>query len=102
MEKDKPSRTSEAAAVHRAVHQLLDDEPKILSDPVATRIVEMPAGIDSLVEANRPMFKQMRSRLVMRSRYAEDCLADAVGQRVIQQYLILGAGLDTSAFPQPS
>ncbi len=102
MEKDKPSRTSEAAAVHRAVHQLLDDEPKILSDPVATRIVEMPAGIDSLVEANRPMFKQMRSRLVMRSRYAEDCLADAVGQRVIQQYLILGAGLDTSAFRQPS
>jgi methyltransferase (TIGR00027 family) len=101
MESDKPSRTSEAAAVHRAVHQLLDDEPKILSDPIALRIVEMAAGIDLRVEASRPVFKQMRSRLVMRSRYAEDCLADAVAQRAIQQYLILGAGLDTFALRQP-
>jgi hypothetical protein len=30
MEKDKPSRTNEAAAVYRAVDQLLDDDPKIL------------------------------------------------------------------------
>jgi methyltransferase (TIGR00027 family) len=101
MEKDKPSKTSEAAAVHRAVHQLLDDHPKILLDPIALRIVEMPKDIDLNVEANKP-FKEVRSRLVMRSRYAEDCLADAVAQRAIQQYLILGAGLDTFALRQPS
>lgn len=101
MEKDQPSRTSEAAAVHRAVHQLIDDEPKILLDPVAQRIVEMPKDIH-YVEASKPVFKQLRSRLVMRSRYAEDCLADAVAQRAIHQYLILGAGLDTFAFRQPS
>lgn len=101
MEKDKPSRTSEAAAVHRAVHQLLDDEPKILLDPIAQRLVEMPKEI-FYVEASKPVFKQLRSRLVMRSRYAEDCLSEAVAQRAIQQYLILGAGLDTFAFRQPS
>lgn len=31
----------------------------------------------------------------------EDCLADAVAQRGITQYLIFGAGLDTFAFRQP-
>ncbi|MGO9604439.1 MAG: class I SAM-dependent methyltransferase [Candidatus Binataceae bacterium] len=102
MEKDKPSKTSEAAAVHRAVHQLFDDQPKILLDPIALRIVEMPTDIDLNLEASKPAFKQVRSRLVMRSRYAEDCLADTVAQRAIHQYLILGAGLDTFAFRQPS
>jgi methyltransferase (TIGR00027 family) len=112
VESDKPSRTSEAAAVHRAVHLLLDDEPKILVDPLALRLVEsalgawrdagMSKGVDLKVEASKPVFKQLRSRLVMRSRYAEDCLADGVGHRAICQYLILGAGLDTFAFRQPS
>jgi O-methyltransferase involved in polyketide biosynthesis len=44
MENEKPSRTSEAAAVHRAVHLLLDDEPKILVDPIALRLVESALG----------------------------------------------------------
>ena len=65
-------------------------------------MVEMPKDIDLNVEASKPGFKQVRARLVMRSRYAEDCLADAVAQRAIQQYLILGAGLDTFALRQPS
>lgn len=111
MENDRPSMTSEAAAVHRAVHQLLDDEPKILLDPISLSLVELPKDIDPTrtfpaggmnVEASKPVFKQLRSRLVMRSRYAEDCLADAVAQRLIRQYLLLGAGLDTFAFRQPS
>jgi methyltransferase (TIGR00027 family) len=102
MENDKASKTSEAAAVHRAVHLLLDDEPKILFDPVAQRIVEMPRDIDLNAKAGEPGFRQVRSRLVMRSRYAEDCLADAVAQRGIRQYIILGAGLDTFAFRQLS
>ncbi len=102
MNKDNPSRTSEAAAVHRTVDQLLDDEPKILIDPIALRMVEMPKGIDLKVEASKPIFKQLRSRLVVRSRYAEDCFADAVAHRAIQQYVILGAGLDTFTLCQPS
>jgi methyltransferase (TIGR00027 family) len=62
----------------------------------------MPKKADLKVEASKPGFRQVRSRLVMRSRYAEDCLAEAVAQRAIQQYVILGAGLDTFAFRQPS
>jgi methyltransferase (TIGR00027 family) len=38
--------------------------------------------------------------MVLRSRYTEDCLAEAAQRRVLQ-YLILGAGLDTFAYRQP-
>lgn len=101
MESNKPSSTSEAAALQRALHQSLDDDPKILVDPIAPRIVDYPQGFDVAAAARRPFFREMRSRIVMRSRYAEDCLAEAVAGRAISQYLLLGAGLDTFAFRQP-
>jgi methyltransferase (TIGR00027 family) len=44
--------------------------------------------------------KALRSHVVMRSRYAEDRLAEAVDNGV-QQYLMLGAGLDTFPYRQP-
>jgi methyltransferase (TIGR00027 family) len=44
--------------------------------------------------------RALRSHIVMRSRYTEDCLAEAVDNGV-QQYLILGAGLDTFPYRQP-
>jgi methyltransferase (TIGR00027 family) len=101
MENNKPSETSQAAAVQRALHQSLDDDPKILVDPIALRIVDLPSDPDKIRLASTPFFKEMRSRIVMRSRYAEDSLADAVAERAIRQYLILGAGLDTFSFRQP-
>ncbi len=94
--------TSEAAGLQRALHQSLDDEPKILVDPIAARLVEVPSDRSVLVKASAPAFKAMRSRIVMRSRYAEDCLLDAVAKHAIRQYLLLGAGLDTFAFRQPA
>lgn len=57
MENDEPSSTSEAGAVHRGIHQLLDDEPKIIVDPIALRLVVMPKDIDVNVEASKPVFK---------------------------------------------
>jgi len=41
------------------------------------------------------------SRRRLRSRYAEDCLAEAF-TRGLRQYVILGAGLDTFAYRQPN
>lgn len=40
MEEDRPSRTAEGAAIQRALHQTLDEEPKILDDLVATRLLD--------------------------------------------------------------
>ena len=98
----KASMTSMGVAILRAVHQLVDHNPKVLEDPVIVklldthiteRIMEHPAVYQSL-----PAVK-LRSHVLLRSRYAEDCLQRAY-DRGIRQYLILGAGLDTFAYRQ--
>lgn len=38
---------------------------------------------------------------IARNRYAEDCLADGVERGSVDQYVIVGAGLDTFAFRRP-
>jgi methyltransferase (TIGR00027 family) len=103
MDKAKPSRTSDIPAIMRAVHQTYDDEPKILADPIVPKLVD----IESL-DANwlapmlgHPFARQWRAGFLIRSRYAEDCLAEAVA-RGLAQYLILGAGLDTFSYRQPA
>jgi methyltransferase (TIGR00027 family) len=45
--------------------------------------------------------RALRTHVVLRSRFAEDRLAEAVG-RGITQYVILGAGFDTFAYRQPA
>ena len=42
----------------------------------------------------------MRTHIVLRSRFTEDCLYQAYLNGV-RQYLVLGAGLDTFAYRQP-
>jgi methyltransferase (TIGR00027 family) len=102
MEEAKPSRTSDIPAIMRAVHQTVDDEPKILVDPIVPLLVDM-AGLNANWLApilGHPFARQWRAGFLIRSRYAEDCLAEGVA-RGLTQYLILGAGLDTFSYRQP-
>ena len=104
IEGDRPSATAEGAAIMRALHQLLPTEARVLDDPIASRLVD-PAGAayQARLVLLAGLSTPVRSRLtnfVMRSRYAEDCLADAF-QCGTRQYVILGAGLDTFAYRQP-
>jgi methyltransferase (TIGR00027 family) len=97
----KPSRTSDIPAIMRAVHQTRDAEPKILADAIAPKLVDMKsidAWLDTML--SHPFAPQWRAGFLIRSRYVEDCLAEAV-VRGLSQYLILGAGLDTFAYRQP-
>ena len=127
MKEGTPSITAIGVAINRAVHQVLDDDPKILPDPIALPIVEgllhdtfvmywpqryaaastaVPASsreaiLEVAEEFRTPMWNFLRSDSVVRSRFTEDCLAEAVAAGV-RQYVILGAGLDTFAYRQPS
>lgn len=87
----------------RAIHQSADDEPRILADSVAPLLVDSTAQTDEWIRGfvSQPFSKALRSGFLLRNRYAEDSLAEAV-KRGVRQYLILGAGLDTFAFRQPS
>jgi len=88
-------------ALARALHQSLDDKPLILDDPIAPLMVDIAGEADArrVEAAVQPRSKQQRTIMVVRSRYAEDCLAEAAG-RGARQYLVLGAGLDTFAYRQ--
>ena len=101
MDDAQRSRTVDIPAVMRALHQTIDGEPKILADPIAVRLIDAhadPAWMASLL--NHPFAKTWRAGFALRARYAEDALAEGV-RRGVQQYAVLGAGLDTFAYRQP-
>jgi methyltransferase (TIGR00027 family) len=105
MEENRPSRTAEGTAIQRAIHQTLDEYPKILNDPVAERLVDPSSDFyKSFMDGydRTPAHLRLRRRgyVVLRSRYTEECLAESL-TREIGQYVILGAGLDTFSYRQP-
>jgi methyltransferase (TIGR00027 family) len=103
MQEGSPSKTAFGVARRRAAHQILDDPPLILDDPIALRILgaETVAGITAEPDKHDNAFaRAMRAFLVARSRYAEDHLSNAVEEGVTQ-YVVLGAGFDTFAYRNP-
>ena len=98
----KPSRTAWRVATLRAAHQLLD-EPIVLNDPIALPILGPQAEAELREDPflyNDPASRGLRAAVAVRSRFAEDELARAVATGV-QQYVVLGAGLDTFAYRNP-
>jgi methyltransferase (TIGR00027 family) len=99
----KPSATARKVALRRAAHQLLD-EPKLLDDPIALRILGHEA--EAWLRADPGRLNQstydrvLRAFVVVRSRIAEDALAASIAAGV-RQYVVLGAGLDTFAYRNP-
>jgi methyltransferase (TIGR00027 family) len=98
------SRTAERVALHRAAHQLLD-RPTVLIDPLAIDILgtEVAAAIrvdPSRFETERHA-SYLRAFVAVRARFAEDQLA-RVRAAGVKQYVVLGAGLDTSAYRIPN
>src|SRR5262249_12061091 len=115
MQTGQYSRTALAAAFYRAQHHL-HDEPKLLDDPYAHRLLtpgEMAAfeqrrmqdGLEAGGPPGGPASVLARARravtpaagVLVRARYTGDRLAMAIG-RGIGQYVLVGAGLDTFAF----
>ena len=98
METGRASKTAFAVARRRAVHQILD-RPPVLLDPIAVPLLGAHFAYDKLKEMH-PFSRAFRAFMAMRSRYTEDHLAKAVAQGV-EQYVVLGAGLDTFAYRNP-
>jgi methyltransferase (TIGR00027 family) len=102
MQEGKFSRTARRVAIRRAAHQLLDN-PKVLDDPLALRIIGSDAAeeLKSNPKEDHAFSRAFRAFMAARSRYAEDELARAVAHGV-RQYVVLGAGLDTFAYRNPN
>jgi methyltransferase (TIGR00027 family) len=104
MQELNPSRTALRVALRRAAHQLHDAHPLVFPDPLAIPILgkeyaeEVKRTPDSI---KRPFSAALRAFMVVRARLAEDTLAAALQTHATQQYLVLGAGLDTFACRNP-
>jgi methyltransferase (TIGR00027 family) len=108
--------TAAGAALLRAAHRLLDRQPLLLDDPYALPLSGLPdeAALRALLQRMQLGFarhgdeafaagllRQLRCAIVLRNRYAEDQLEQALAEGV-RQYVLLGAGLDSFALRRPN
>ena len=95
------SKTAQRVAIRRAAHQLLD-QPRVLDDPLALRIIgpEAAEELQTNPKEHHAFSRAFRAFMAARSRYAEDELTRAV-EHGVAQYVVLGAGLDTFAYRNP-
>jgi methyltransferase (TIGR00027 family) len=98
MNTGQASRTALGVAVRRAAHQLVD-HPPVMDDPIAVQLLgnHYPRHME---RAMHSVARDFRCSMAVRSRFAEDRLRDAVSAGV-NQYVVLGAGLDTFALRNP-
>ena len=100
----EPSQTAHKVALRRAAHQLLD-RPPVLTDPLAIPI--LGAETAAALRADPARFETsrvssyLRAFMAARARFAEDQLAH-LRAHGLRQYVVLGAGLDTSAYRDPT
>lgn len=90
-----PEHTAVRVALWRALHVLIDSSPHIFSDTIGLKLVE-EAEWRSRPDMNPDFSKGMRASVVGRARFIED-LVNEQEKLGVNQYVILGAGLDTFA-----
>jgi methyltransferase (TIGR00027 family) len=122
MEDATASRTALGVSLVRAVHARTDPDPVIVDDwgerlvPAWARDAFIEMALAQLAPEERARIQErapetilaqyfprqdMYGNVVMRARWAEDALADAVADGV-RQYVILGAGFDSFALRRPA
>jgi methyltransferase (TIGR00027 family) len=97
------STTALMAAAARAAHLEVDSAPFIFADTLAERLLADRS--DEFVAYHRrhgghPVLRGARAQVVCRARYAETRLAHTF-RAGTDQYVILGAGLDSFAYRSP-
>lgn len=112
MIKGQPSRTALLTAVQRAHHYQTAPEPKVLRDNLAMALtgLESPGAVQGYIDAMVQSFaalsdletakifmNRIDGAVCMRSRVVEEELPEARA-RGLKQLVILGAGLDTTAY----
>lgn len=112
----RPDPTALLVAAWRAMHLLLDPPPHVFHDDLGLRMADCPVGRSTLGVPSAspldqtpwtdfpllggPLAAPFRPLMVGRARCNEDLLARLVDNEGLDQYVILGAGLDSYALRQ--
>jgi methyltransferase (TIGR00027 family) len=94
-----PDSTAVRTALWRALHVEVDSPPHVIEDEVGIKLVAPEDGWRNRPDMS-PFTRPFRASIVARARFVEDLVAEQVA-RGVEQYVILGAGLDTFAQRRP-
>ena len=94
-----PDDTAVRVALWRALHVQADPFPHVLEDEVGLKLVAPEEGWQSRPDMS-PFTRAFRASILARARFIEDLVAEQAALGV-DQYVILGAGLDTFAQRRP-
>jgi methyltransferase (TIGR00027 family) len=95
-----PESSAERVALWRALHVQIDAPPPVIDDEVGLRLIDPPAGWQQRPDMDPEGTRTFRTSIVARARFIEDLVAEERAKGV-DQYVILGAGLDTFAQRRP-
>lgn len=95
-----PESTAERVALWRALHTEVEQAPWIFEDRVGLALLDDPPHWRERPDMNPEWTANFRASIVARARFIEDYLESQIVQGV-QQYVILGAGLDSFAQRHP-
>ncbi|MFF1305168.1 class I SAM-dependent methyltransferase [Streptomyces sp. NPDC058307] len=89
--------TAVRVALWRALHVRADPPPHVLEDEIGLRLADPDDGWRDRPDMDVAATRRTRASIVARTRYVEDLVVE----RGVEQYVVLGAGLDTFAQRRP-
>lgn len=98
-ERAAPDQTAVRTALWRALHVEIDPPPHVFEDRVGLVLAAPDAEWQSRPDMG-PFTQPFRASILARARFVEDFVTEQVAQGV-EQYVILGAGLDTFVQRRP-
>ena len=96
----KPDSTAVRVALWRALHAQTDPLPHVLEDEIGLKLVAPSSGWRNRLDMKGVAMARYRASVVIRARFVEDLVTEQLAHGV-EQYVILGAGLDTFAQRRP-
>jgi methyltransferase (TIGR00027 family) len=95
-----PDSTAVRVALWRALHVEVDAPPHVLEDKIGLQLAAPDDGWRRRPDMDPEGIRAFRASIVARARFIEDMVVEQAA-RGVDQYVLLGAGLDTFAQRQP-
>ncbi|MEU6668570.1 class I SAM-dependent methyltransferase [Streptomyces sp. NPDC046727] len=95
-----PDHTAVRVALWRALHVQADPPPHVVEDEVGLRLADPGDGWRARPDMDERDTRPVRASIAARARFVEDLVVERAA-RGVDQYVILGAGLDTFAQRRP-
>jgi methyltransferase (TIGR00027 family) len=95
-----PESSAERVALWRAMHLTVDQPPHVIEDDIGRRLASPAADWQNRPDMHPDHTRLFRMSIVARSRFIDDLFLEQF-EKGIDQFVILGAGLDTFAQRKP-